>query len=26
VYKFDDGGEIRMQGSTGKWVFAFPTE
>ena len=26
TYKFDDGGELRLQGSAGKWVFSFPNE
>jgi hypothetical protein len=26
TYKLDDGGEIRIQGSTGKWAFTFPNE
>jgi len=26
TYKFDDGSELRLQGSAGKWVFTFPNE
>jgi hypothetical protein len=26
TYKLDDGGEIRIQGTTGNWAFTFPNE
>jgi hypothetical protein len=26
TFKFDDGGELRVRGSAGRWVFTFPTE
>jgi uncharacterized protein DUF5829 len=26
TYKLDDGGEIRIQGSVGRWAFSFPNE
>ena len=26
MYKLGEGGEIRIQGSTGKWVFTFPND